>query len=34
MIEVYISGLRRKLDDGSSRKLIHTLRNQGYVLRA
>jgi DNA-binding response OmpR family regulator len=34
VIEVYISGLRRKLDDGSSRKLIHTLRNQGYVLRA
>jgi DNA-binding response OmpR family regulator len=34
VIEVYISGLRRKLNDGSSRKLIHTLRNQGYVLRA
>jgi len=34
VIEVYVSGLRRKLNDGSSRKLIHTLRNQGYVLRA
>jgi DNA-binding response OmpR family regulator len=33
VIEVYISGLRRKLSDGSSRQLIHTLRNQGYVLR-
>jgi DNA-binding response OmpR family regulator len=34
VIEVYVSGLRRKLNDGSSRQLIHTLRNQGYVLRA
>jgi len=33
VIEVYISGLRRKLDDGSSRQLIHTLRGQGYVLQ-
>lgn len=34
VIEVYISGLRRKLDDPFPRKLIHTLRGQGYVLRA
>ncbi|MGH9475343.1 MAG: response regulator transcription factor [Terriglobales bacterium] len=34
VIEVYISGLRRKLDDGFEPKLIHTLRGQGYVLRA
>jgi DNA-binding response OmpR family regulator len=34
VIEVYISGLRRKLDDGSDSKLIHTLRGQGYMLRA
>jgi DNA-binding response OmpR family regulator len=34
VIEVYISGLRRKLDDGSETKLIHTLRGQGYMLRA
>ena len=31
VIEVYISGLRRKLGDGE--KLIQTLRGQGYVLR-
>jgi DNA-binding response OmpR family regulator len=34
VIEVYISGLRRKLDDGSERQLIRTLRNQGYALQA
>jgi DNA-binding response OmpR family regulator len=34
VIEVYISGLRRKLEDGSDSKLIHTLRGQGYMLRA
>src|SRR6202142_4173010 len=33
VIEVYISGLRRKLEDDDT-KLIHTLRNQGYMLRA
>jgi len=33
VIEVYISGLRRKLDDGDA-KLIHTLRGQGYMLKA
>jgi DNA-binding response OmpR family regulator len=33
VIEVYISGLRRKLDDGSARQLIHTVRGQGYVLQ-
>jgi len=33
VIEVYISGLRRKLNDGSSRQLIRTLRGQGYVLQ-
>lgn len=34
VIEVYISGLRRKLEDNSGTKLIHTLRGQGYMLRA
>ena len=34
MIEVYISGLRRKIDDNAPVKLIHTLRGQGYALRA
>jgi DNA-binding response OmpR family regulator len=33
VIEVYISGLRRKLDDSGSSKLIRTLRGQGYMLR-
>jgi DNA-binding response OmpR family regulator len=33
VIEVYISGLRRKLDDGSAKPLIHTLRGQGYILQ-
>jgi two-component system response regulator PhoP len=33
VIEVYISGLRRKLDDGSDHQLIHTLRGQGYMLQ-
>ncbi len=33
VIEVYISGLRRKLENGAARPLIHTLRGQGYVLR-
>ena len=33
VIEVYISGLRRKLDDGSDRQLIHTVRGQGYILQ-
>ncbi len=33
VIEVYISGLRRKLDDAGGDKLIQTLRGQGYILR-
>ena len=33
VIEVYISGLRRKLNDDSERQLIHTLRGQGYMLQ-
>ena len=33
VIEVYISGLRRKLDNGSSTQLIHTIRGQGYILQ-
>jgi len=33
VIEVYISGLRRKLDDGSSKQLIQTIRGQGYILQ-
>jgi two-component system response regulator PhoP len=33
VIEVYISGLRKKIDSGSKTKLIHTLRGHGYTLR-
>jgi two-component system response regulator PhoP len=33
VIEVYISGLRRKLNKGSTAPLIHTYRGQGYVLQ-
>lgn len=32
VVEVYISSLRKKLGSGTNRELIHTLRNQGYVL--
>lgn len=33
VIEVYIAGLRRKVDAAPARKLIHTLRGHGYMLR-
>ena len=33
VIEVYISGLRRKLDHGYAKQLIHTVRGQGYILQ-
>jgi two-component system response regulator PhoP len=33
VIEVYISGLRRKIDSNDPVKLIHTVRGHGYVLR-
>ncbi|GAC1361789.1 MAG: response regulator transcription factor [Acidobacteriaceae bacterium] len=33
VIEVYIAGLRKKIDAGTGVKLIHTLRGHGYVLR-
>jgi len=33
VIEVYISGLRRKLESGNGAKLIHTMRGHGYTLR-
>ena len=32
VVEVYICSLRRKLCSGSKVELIHTLRNQGYLL--
>lgn len=33
VVDVYISYLRRKIDDGHEVKLIHTVRGRGYVLR-
>ena len=33
-LAVYISYLRRKVDDGHDQKLIHTVRGVGYCLRA
>jgi len=32
VIEVYISSLRKKLGSGTNNEVIHTLRNQGYIL--
>jgi two-component system response regulator PhoP len=32
VVEVYISTLRKKLGSGPNREVIHTLRNQGYIL--
>ena len=32
VLDVHISHLRKKIDDGWARKLIHTRRGQGYVL--
>jgi two-component system response regulator MprA len=33
-IEVFVSNLRRKLESGGERRLLHTIRGAGYVLRA
>jgi len=34
IVDVYISYLRKKIDAGFSAKFIHTIRGDGYVLRA
>jgi two-component system copper resistance phosphate regulon response regulator CusR len=34
VIDVYVNYLRNKIDRGRERKLIHTVRGTGYVLRA
>ncbi|MCD7761163.1 MAG: response regulator transcription factor [Clostridiales bacterium] len=34
IVDVYIRYLRKKLDEGRTPKLIHTVRGAGYVLRA
>jgi heavy metal response regulator len=33
LIDVYVSHLRTKIDSGHERKLIHTVRGVGYVMR-
>ncbi len=33
VVDVYISYLRRKIDQGQEQKLIHTVRGRGYVIR-
>jgi two-component system response regulator MprA len=33
VIEVYVSYLRTKLEDGGRSRLIHTVRGVGYALR-
>ena len=33
VVDVYISYLRKKIDEGQAAKLIHTVRGRGYVLR-
>lgn len=33
IIDVYVNYLRKKIDKGFERRLIHTVRGQGYVLR-
>lgn len=33
VVDVYIRYLRKKIDDPYSKKLIHTIRGRGYVLR-
>ena len=33
VIDVYIRYLRKKIDDGYSKKLIHTVRGAGYILK-
>jgi DNA-binding response OmpR family regulator len=33
VVDVVINRLRRKIDDGFPRKLIHTVRGAGYAIR-
>jgi DNA-binding response OmpR family regulator len=33
VIDVHVNHLRRKLDDNYSRKLLHTVRGLGFILR-
>jgi DNA-binding response OmpR family regulator len=33
VVDVYVNYLRKKIDQGAERKLIHTVRNVGYCIR-
>ena len=33
VVDVYIRYLRKKVDEGFDKKLIHTVRGAGYVIR-
>lgn len=33
VVDVYVRYLRKKIDDGNNKKLIHTVRGSGYVIR-
>ena len=33
VIDVHVRNLRNKIDDGFKKKLIHTLRGSGYMLK-
>jgi DNA-binding response OmpR family regulator len=33
IIDVYVNYLRKKIDSGFEKKLIHTVRSQGYILK-
>ncbi|MDH4098435.1 MAG: helix-turn-helix domain-containing protein, partial [Nitrospira sp.] len=34
VIDVYVNYLRNKIDRGRTKKLIHTIRGSGYMLKA
>jgi len=34
VIDVYVNYLRRKIDSGREKKLIHTVRGSGYALKS
>ena len=33
VIDVYVNHLRKKVDKGHSKKLLHTLRGVGYIMK-
>ena len=33
VVDVYITYLRKKIDNGFSKKLLHTVRGSGWVIR-